>query len=192
MFAALEILGHEIYGVTSAHEPIDHPNMAGVNVETEPLPWPDEYFDLVLFAEVIEHRPHSPVAALREFRRVARVQGHLLVTTPNLASARQRLRLMLGRSVMYPVDAYFDNDGAGNGLFHRHNREYTASELGDLLTRTGWLIERLEDFMAYPRGYGDGSVPSFRAALTTRAKVAVHYLVPGGKDNLLAIATRPD
>lgn len=67
-----------------------------------------------------------------------------------------------------------------------------ASELGDLLTRTGWLIERLEDFMAYPRGYGDGSVPSFRAALTTRAKVAVHYLVPGGKDNLLAIATRPD
>ena len=50
------------------------------------LPWPDDSFDRVQFSDVIEHLdPPQTVPALREFRRVLRPGGFLLVhTAPNL------------------------------------------------------------------------------------------------------------
>jgi ubiquinone/menaquinone biosynthesis C-methylase UbiE len=53
--------------------------------EVTALPWADESFDRVLFADVIEHlEPAEGVAALAELRRVLRPGGSLLVhTAPN-------------------------------------------------------------------------------------------------------------
>ncbi|HYI38045.1 MAG TPA: methyltransferase domain-containing protein [Thermoleophilaceae bacterium] len=50
------------------------------------LPWANASFDAVLFGDVIEHLdPDQAVAAIREFRRVLRPGGTLLVhTAPNL------------------------------------------------------------------------------------------------------------
>jgi ubiquinone/menaquinone biosynthesis C-methylase UbiE len=50
------------------------------------LPWPDDTFDRVQFSDVIEHLdPPQTVPALREFHRVLRPGGYLLVhTAPNL------------------------------------------------------------------------------------------------------------
>jgi len=49
------------------------------------LPWDDASFDAILFGDVIEHLdPDQAVAAIREFRRVLRPGGLLLVhTAPN-------------------------------------------------------------------------------------------------------------
>ena len=45
------------------------------------LPFPDEFFDVVLCTEVIEHTP-EPLGGLRELCRVVALNGALVVTTP--------------------------------------------------------------------------------------------------------------
>lgn len=53
-------------------------------------PWPlgDEQFDLVIACEILEHLPDDPMALLAEANRVLRPGGHILLTTPNICSAR--------------------------------------------------------------------------------------------------------
>lgn len=194
--AALRAMGFRVTGV-SPH-PMEGPGsdfeIAVLDIERDPLPWPDGHFDGVLFTEVIEHLPLSPVGILREMLRVTAPGGWMVVTTPNLASLRQRLLLLRGRSVMYPLDVYFDNDGRGDDLHWRHNREYTASELRQLLGRTGWQVEQLDDFTAYPKMFSaraDIISGSRLRRSAAAAFVGAHRLVPGARDSLLAIARRP-
>lgn len=56
-----------------------------------PLPWPEGSFDLVVSVEGIEHL-ENPFAFLRELHRVLRPGAWLLLTTPNIASIRSRMR----------------------------------------------------------------------------------------------------
>lgn len=46
------------------------------------LPFPGDAFDVVLSTEVIEHLP-EPAAAVKEFARVLKPGGHLVLSTPN-------------------------------------------------------------------------------------------------------------
>jgi 2-polyprenyl-3-methyl-5-hydroxy-6-metoxy-1,4-benzoquinol methylase len=46
------------------------------------LPFHDNYFDILVSCETIEHLP-SPLQAVREFHRVTRPGGTLFLTTPN-------------------------------------------------------------------------------------------------------------
>jgi SAM-dependent methyltransferase len=52
--------------------------------------YPSAAFDLVVSLEVVEHLP-NPLDHLREFHRVTRPSGLLLLTTPNLAGLSGRL-----------------------------------------------------------------------------------------------------
>jgi ubiquinone/menaquinone biosynthesis C-methylase UbiE len=45
------------------------------------VPYPDDSFDVVICLEVLEHVPH-PAKAIREFQRVLRPNGTLIVTVP--------------------------------------------------------------------------------------------------------------
>jgi SAM-dependent methyltransferase len=65
------------------------------DLSTQTLPYEDEYFELVILAEVIEHLT-NPDHALREIHRVLKPGGVLLLTTPNLASWVNRLLLLAG------------------------------------------------------------------------------------------------
>jgi 2-polyprenyl-3-methyl-5-hydroxy-6-metoxy-1,4-benzoquinol methylase len=60
----------------------------------EPLPVAGASFDAIISTEVIEHL-ENPRAVFREFRRVLKTGGVLLVTTPNQESARSLLSLIL-------------------------------------------------------------------------------------------------
>jgi len=62
-----------------------------VNVDREPLPYPDAAFDVVTCSEVIEHLENFR-ALLREAHRVLRPGGLLVLTTPNVLNAYSRLR----------------------------------------------------------------------------------------------------
>ena len=64
-----------------------------VNLNAEPLPYPEASFDLVTCTEVIEHLEHYR-AALREMARVLRPGGVLVITTPNVLNLRSRLRYL--------------------------------------------------------------------------------------------------
>lgn len=149
MGKALELLGHIVYGIASYHEKINNKQIAIVNIETEKFPYKDNFFDLVLFNEVIEHLPQSPVPALQEIYRVTKKGGYLMITTPNIARSINRVKLLFGKNIMYPTSVYFEENGKGNNIYHRHNREYTLEELTSIVKKTGWQIAEKEYFISY-------------------------------------------
>lgn len=146
---ALEQLGHRVYGISSFHEPVKRKNVSVLNIETDHFPFKAKMFDLVLFNEVIEHLPQSPIPVLKEIHRVTKPGGHLMVTTPNITRSINRVKMLFGKSIMYSSDVYFEDDGKGNNIYHRHNREYTLSELVKLLEKTNWDIAQKNYFISY-------------------------------------------
>jgi len=64
-----------------------------VNLNTEKLPYSDASFDLVTCTEVLEHLEHYR-ETLREVLRVLRMNGTLVLTTPNILNLKSRVRFM--------------------------------------------------------------------------------------------------
>lgn len=64
-----------------------------VNLDNDPLPYPDDSLDLVTFTEVIEHVENHR-AVLRDIRRVLKPGGLLVITTPNILNLKSRLRFL--------------------------------------------------------------------------------------------------
>jgi 2-polyprenyl-3-methyl-5-hydroxy-6-metoxy-1,4-benzoquinol methylase len=60
-----------------------------------PIPVPDHSFDSIISTEVIEHL-ENPRAIFREFHRLLRPEGVLIVTTPNQESVRSIAGLLMG------------------------------------------------------------------------------------------------
>jgi SAM-dependent methyltransferase len=53
-----------------------------VDVSTEPLPFPDNFFDIVICLETLEHLM-NPYFAMMEIRRVLKEKGRLICSVPN-------------------------------------------------------------------------------------------------------------
>ena len=103
------------------------------DVATSPLPYRGDAFDVVFAGEVIEHLVDT-TAFLQDIRRVLRPGGVLVLTTPNLASFENRIRLLLG---LYPRWVEYKLEGG-----HGHLRAYTARSLLRHLADTGFAVER--------------------------------------------------
>jgi len=146
---ALEMMNFEVWGISSTHEPIKSPKIKVCNIETDRFPFKDNFFDLVVCTEVLEHLPQSPARALSEMRRVLMPQGILLLTTPNIARSINRGKLLLGKSVTYPLHQLLENDGEGSNIYHRHNREYTLKELTTILNHTHYSVDTATTFVSY-------------------------------------------
>ncbi|HEY50420.1 MAG TPA: methyltransferase domain-containing protein [Dehalococcoidia bacterium] len=104
-----------------------------VDLLKEALPWPDECFDVVALAEVIEHLPCHPGPILRECWRVLKPGGTLITSTPNFACLYNRVRMLLGWHVQ---EMWVENDLPGRF----HYREYIKSELVQEIKSSGFEI----------------------------------------------------
>lgn len=100
------------------------------DLNNESIPFADNSFDLVFAGEVIEHLIDTD-GFLKEIRRCLRPDGYLLLTTPNLSSFENRLRIMLG---YYPVWVNYNLDGCG------HVRAYTPPVLKKQLKQNGFHV----------------------------------------------------
>jgi SAM-dependent methyltransferase len=105
------------------------------NIESERFPYDDGTFALVLFCEILEHLPVDPIHALAEIHRVLRPNGTLVLTTPNAARLDNLYRVMDGHNMYERLSGY--------GVYGRHNREYTVSELHDLLSSSNFVVDRV-------------------------------------------------
>ncbi len=107
------------------------------NVEEDEFPFPEESFDCVVCSEVLEHLLYSPFHMLKEIHRVLREEGTLILTTPNAVKLVTRLRIFLGRELSHYRGFY------ASGPTDRHNKEYTLSEVRELLVEQGFKVEKL-------------------------------------------------
>jgi SAM-dependent methyltransferase len=122
----------------------------------QPLPYPDQRFDLVLGMEVIEHVADLEYAhattlsgvrhSLREVRRVLRVDGSTLLTTPNACSLLVLERaLRLEPPWQYPF----------------HFRELTPHELQILVEQAGLHVRRFRTEYVWSRPEQMAALRSF-------------------------------
>lgn len=91
----------EMHGVDIADAPLEHARRRGIHTARwisgeAPFPAADGTFDAVIAMDVIEHI-YDTESFIRELSRVTRDDGVLLVTIPNLAWWRSRLRLLFGK-----------------------------------------------------------------------------------------------
>jgi SAM-dependent methyltransferase len=103
-----------------------------LNVERDPFPFDDDQYDLVLCCEILEHLLIHPSHMFYEAHRVLKPGAAMFVSTPNVLRTANLQALAAGRNI---YDAYH-----GNGIYGRHNREYTPDEVATLLESCGFSV----------------------------------------------------
>jgi SAM-dependent methyltransferase len=111
------------------------------DAEKDAFPYPDGFYSTVLCCELLEHLTVDPLHMMGEINRILKPGGHLVLTTPNLASLRSLAGILQG---FHPqlFSAYIR---PRNGVVDaRHAREYTPIELRKLLEDSGFEVTLLE------------------------------------------------
>jgi len=94
------------------------------NIELlEPLNFPEGYFDILLFADVLEHCK-NPLEILENYKKYLSDVGYILVSVPNVANWEVLINLLRGR---------FDYRG-GTILDNGHLRFFTLNSIKGLGT----------------------------------------------------------
>lgn len=128
-------LGWECSGVDIDRDHVAIARQRGIDAKHcdlnhDPLPFEDQSFDLIFAGEVIEHLIDTD-GFLRELQRCVRPGGAVLVTTPNLVSFENRVRILLG---IYPIWVNYNLAGSG------HVRAYTLRVLKRQLREYGFQV----------------------------------------------------
>lgn len=100
------------------------------DVDTEPLPFPDEYFRTVIATNVFEH-VFDVFGLARELARVLEPGGTCLVAVPNLAFFRNVKSILRGRVPRTGADEFPFQEVSGWDGQHLHY--FTHAELAWLL-----------------------------------------------------------
>jgi glycosyltransferase involved in cell wall biosynthesis/SAM-dependent methyltransferase len=112
------------------------------DAEKDRFPYDDGYFSTVLCCELIEHLPSDPMHMMCEINRILKPGGTLVLTTPNVASARAVSAILQGfHPMLFP--AYIRPNPSGE-TEARHSREYSPREVKDLLENSGFEVATLE------------------------------------------------
>jgi SAM-dependent methyltransferase len=128
------------------------------NVESDPFPFEDGSFDVVVCGELIEHLALGPEHLLFESNRVLAPGGRLLLSTPNAVSLARLIAIARGVNPDWPFSP--------QGIYCRHNRLYTSEELHDLLVGNAFhpYLEKGLTFMHQRSWYRPGPVGALKWA----------------------------
>lgn len=127
----------------SLHE---HYNRAGIhtamgNLAQLPLEFEDGSFDMIVCSEVLEHLNFNPLPVFCEMNRLLKNGGHFLIGTPNHCNIVKRLLLLNGQSIHNPIQhLVWQLNPSATFSIGLHWREYTASELMQMFSLTGFEV----------------------------------------------------
>lgn len=139
----LMAMGHNVVAIEIVAINIRHLKERGIAVIPHdlmhvPYPFRDESFDMIICADVLEHL-YRPDVCLKEFYRVLKPDGALLVSTPNYAHPYRIWQLIKGNSFHDPFSEY---------QFYAHIRFFTYKTLKKFLAHYGFHVT--EVFLPLP------------------------------------------
>lgn len=124
------------YGIDLDSNLIDEALKKGLNAVnydvSKGLPFKNDFFNCVFAGEIIEHLVDTDFF-IKEIYRVLKPGGCVIITTPNLISFENRIRILLG---VYPIWVNYNLEAPG------HVRAYTAKVLKQQLIKQGFVIEK--------------------------------------------------
>ena len=94
------------------------------------LTYEDNYFDSVIFSEVLEHLYESPIQILQELYRILKPNGVLILTTPNVMKLENKIKFFLNINIYQDIERF-----CYNPRYCLHFREYTEKDLKILLEK---------------------------------------------------------
>lgn len=110
------------------------------------LPFENDFFDYIVCVEGLEHI-ENPANALREFARLLRPEGHLIVSVPNIMNIEERLKWLFNgyTSHFKPLSAEalaeIRREYGGMEEIALHVNPIGYSEIRFLLEKNGFSIE---------------------------------------------------
>ena len=128
---------NSFYGVEASQYGCQESFKKGIQVskfyvrDGEPLPYKNNFFDLVIAGEIIEHI-YDTDFWLSEIRRILKPSGKLLISTPNVASFGRRLLLLVGANPLLETSVETGNAG--------HIRYFTFKTLKELVNKNGFVL----------------------------------------------------
>lgn len=106
------------------------------------LPYPKNYFDLVIASEILEHL-NDDLKALKELKRVLKLNGYLLITVPNFNFPF--LWDPINWLLMKIFKTHINKDIWWlAGIWADHERLYSAETLKKIIWKTGFKIKKIE------------------------------------------------
>ena len=90
-------------------------------------------YDLIVFAEVIEHLYTSPNYVLSFINSITAPGGRVFLQTPNAVALHKRLKMLIGKN---PYEKIRENDKDPG-----HFREYTKQEIVEYSENTGFQLK---------------------------------------------------
>jgi SAM-dependent methyltransferase len=107
-------------------------------LEKDALPYASDSFDLIIFAEILEHLRLNPLHALREIYRVLKPGGRILLSTPNITPSLRLRFLFGGRYQGNPVKAFKRLERRGH---MGHIRLYAIDEVHEFLEYANFRVQ---------------------------------------------------
>lgn len=155
------------------------------NLERDTIPFPDGYFDVVIFTEVLEHLFVRPSDVLNKIERVMRPQSLLIFTVPNIASLRKRIGLLFGIS---PLSSLDDAIKPGRVQEIGHIHEYTMQEVLSAFQSCALKVIYKEYYnvienISYPLTFA-----GLKKACVISTQKICSYLVPSFRTTILILA----
>ncbi len=142
----------------------------------------ENYFDVVLLIDIIEHLHRSPRELLNYSISSLKPDGLLLIETPNTVALVNRLRVLFGKSSQFSANFIYWNIGE----YRAHIREYTQSELNQILLYHNLTAINSKMIMGDILEGG-----SFFKKIIVKAYKQVSGLYPNFRDTILISGKKP-
>lgn len=114
------------------------------DIEKEPLPFPDNAFDAIVFNELFEHLRINLVFTLSEALRVLKPNGTLMLSSPNLKSLEGHVNYLFRDKAFSCAGNIHAEYMKLQSLGHMgHVREYTKTEVLEFLENVGFSVNGL-------------------------------------------------
>jgi SAM-dependent methyltransferase len=116
-----------------------------VDLNSDPLPFEDGYFNAVTMLAVLEH-VFDPYAMIGEIHRVLAPGGVLAIAVPNVGSFSNRLRILCGRLPVTSPDPGWDGGHLHYFTRYDFDRFLTGAGFAIMLRRTSGGRPRLREW----------------------------------------------